>query len=273
MEVQIRRREEVSHLPTKVLNEARIFIGSHLENGHPMRGLSREDEKKYLPPIIGVQPDHPTWEQKCREYWAEMGFLVPSGGVVLDVTVDPETKEPRKLDDWIKYQWVKKHKLVAHSEKAMENDPRKKFWIFNPEEATRRKNKEIQGRKAADVEFIKAAKDPEKGRRIIRMLKGNINPDILSDQQVENELYDLKNDDPVNFYKIASDKKLDVKAELMELLAFDVLRRVGNQIIYIDQVIGETIDDAVAWYQNPKNSNVVTTLKAKLKELKSEVAV
>lgn len=271
MQVQIMRREEISHLPVKVLNEARISLGSHLVGRGPLRGLTREEEKKYLPPILGMEPTDRGWARAVKEYWAEMGFVVPSGGVVLDITVDPESGEPYNIEDWIRYQWAKKHRLVASSKEELENDPRKKFYIFDRREETRRKNSKIQMHKAADVEFIKAAKDPEKARRIIRMLNGILNPDNLSDEQVENELFDLKNEDPEKFYAVASDKKLDVKAEITALISYEVLRQVGNRIIYIDQTIGETMDDAVAWYQSPKNSGVVSTLKAKLKEIKTGV--
>ena len=268
MEVQIRRREEISHLPTKVINEAKVFLGSHFDGRIPLSGLSKKEEHKYLPPIVGVDPNHPEFTQRVKDFWATMGFLVPSGGVVLTAGIDKETEEPYNLEDWIKFKWCQKHRLVANSQKEMEQDPRKKFYIFNPLEDAQRKHSEIQLRKQADVEFMKASKDIEKGKRIIRMMDSLLNPDSLTEIQIENKLYDLKNESPEKFLRIASDKKLDVKASLQEMLDVGILRKVGNQIIYIDQVVGETMDDAVAWYTNTRNSAVVTDLKAKLNELK-----
>lgn len=268
MEVQIIRREEVSHLPTKVLNESKIFLGSHFDGRAPLTGLTKDEEKKYLPQIIGVSANHPEFTTKAREFWATMGFLIPVGGVVLDITVD-ENGTPYNLEDWIKYKWAKRHKLVAPNKEALENDPRKKFYIHDPEEADRRKHATIQVQKQADIEFIKATQDPAKARRIVRMMNNVVNPDNLTDHQVENQLYDLKNSDPARFLSIAQDKKLDVKAEIQEMIEHQILRKVGNQIIYIDQVVGESMDDAVAWMQNQRNSTIVTDLKAKLKEIKS----
>lgn len=268
MEVQIIRREEISHLPTKVMNESKITIGSHFEpNGRgPLRGLSREEEDKYLPRILGADPKEPTYRQKVQEFWATMSIPVPVGGAVLDITVD-EQGEPYNLEDWIRYKWAQKHRYVASNKLEMDKDPRKKFYIRDPEEDTRRKNASIQVQKQADIEFIKASQDPEKGRRIIRIMNNVINPDVLSDSQVENELFELKNNEPARFLTVAKDKKLDTKAEIQSLVTAQILRKVGQQIIYIDQVIGDTMDDAVAWYTNPKNSTIVTDLKAKLKEL------
>lgn len=267
MQVQIRRREEISHLPTKVINESKIFLGSHFDGRQPLRGLSKEDEAKYLPDMIGVSANHPDFSAKAREYWANMGFLVPSTGVVLDITVD-EDGNPYNLEDWISHQWALRHKLVADSKDSLENDPRKKFYIHNPEEENQRKNSSVQVRKAADVEFIKAAKDMDKARRIVRMLDGNINPDAMSEVQVENRLFDLKNEKPKEFLAIARDTNLDVKAEIQEMVEYEILQRIGNQVVYIDQVIGQSLEEAVVWFKDKKNSSIVTQLRAKLSEFK-----
>lgn len=269
MQVQIRRREEISHLPTKVINESKIFLGSHYDGRQPLRGLSEELEKKYLPNLLGVSATHPDFSKKTRDFWAEMTILVPSSGVVLDITMDEESKEPYNLEDWIKYKWALKHKLVAENQSALENDPRKKFYIYNPDEETARKHQSIQKRKAADVEFIKATKDPAKAKRIVRMMDNILNPDAMSEAQVENRLFDLKNEKPDEFLRIAKDSNLDVKAEIQELVSYEILTMVGPQVIYIDQVIGQNLEEAVIWYKDKQNSSLVAQLKAKLSEYKN----
>lgn len=270
MEVQIRRREEISHLPTKVINESKVFLGSHFDGRVPLSGLTKEEEKKYLPQILGVSANHQDFQKEVREFWATMGFVVPMVGTVLDATVDEESGEPNNLEDWIKFKWCQKHKLVALSKEEMEKDPRKKFYIYNPEADAARANNKIQLMKKADAAFINTMKKGgvEKARRIIRILDV-VNPDSLSDTQVENKLYELKQERPEDFLTIALDKNMDIKAEIHELINNEIFRRVGGQILYIDKVIGETINDAVAWYKDDKNSAVVADLKAKLKELKT----
>lgn len=266
MEVQIIRREEISHLPTKVLNESKIFLGSHFDGRAPLKGLSDEEEKKYLPQIIGVGVDHPEFTSKAREFWATMGFLVPVGGVVLDITTD-ENGHPYNIEDWLKYKWALRHKQVAANKQTLEKDPRKKFYIHDRNEAERRKHATIQVQKQADIEFIKACQDMTKARRIVRMMDNVVDPDTLSEHQVENKMFDLKNSEPERFLSIAKDSKLDVKAEIQQMIDAQILRKVGNQIIYIDQMIGESMNDAVAWMQNQRNSTIVADLKAKLKEM------
>ena len=45
-----------------------------------------------------------------------------------------------------------------------------------------------------------------------------------------------------------------------------VLRKIGNQVIYIDEVLGETLQDTIVYLKNKKNSGTLTVLRAKLKE-------
>ena len=66
---------------------------------------------------------------------------------------------------------------------------------------------------------------------------------------------------------MAKDKNLEMKAEIEELVSAGVLRKIGNQVIYIDEVLRETIEDTIVYMKNKKNSGTLTTLRAKLKEV------
>jgi len=59
----------------------------------------------------------------------------------------------------------------------------------------------------------------------------------------------------------------EMKAEIDEMVSSGVLRKIGNQIIFIDEIIGDTIDDTVIHLNDKKNSGKLTVLRAKLKEL------
>ena len=51
------------------------------------------------------------------------------------------------------------------------------------------------------------------------------------------------------------------------MITAGVLRKIGNQVIFIDEVLGETVDDTVIYLKDKKNSGKLTVLRAKLKEL------
>ena len=51
------------------------------------------------------------------------------------------------------------------------------------------------------------------------------------------------------------------------MVSSGVVRRIGNQVIFIDEVLGDTIDDTVVHLKDKKNSGKLIILRAKLKEL------
>ena len=65
---------------------------------------------------------------------------------------------------------------------------------------------------------------------------------------------------------MATDKDLELKAEIESMVEAGVLRKIGNQVIYIDEVLGETLQDTIVYLKNKKNSGTLTVLRAKLKE-------
>lgn len=60
--------------------------------GAVLRGLDKEEEKLYLGRLLGVSPNDNSWETATRDYWANIGVIVPpankegaGGGVTLEV--------------------------------------------------------------------------------------------------------------------------------------------------------------------------------------------
>ena len=66
---------------------------------------------------------------------------------------------------------------------------------------------------------------------------------------------------------MSKDKNLEMKAEIDEMVSAGVLRKIGNQVIFIDEVLGDTMDDTVVHLKDKKNSGKLTILRSKLKEL------
>ena len=257
----LRRKEINNHLPKEVLAEAVSKLSSVYVNRQPLKGLSASDEKKYLNGILDVAPDHVDWPKHIKRYWAEMTIPVGFTGVELEVGTNKDG-DPINIIDWIKYQFALKHPHVAISQKEMTG--RQRFYIYDTSRAEQNKFNDIQFRKDADKEFIKLSSDKKGMKRVLRLIS-NINPDRLTDEQIETALYDIKTKEPKRFVKIAMDKNLEVKAEIEEMVSVGVLRKIGNQIIFIDEVLGETMEDTVIFLKNKKNSGKLPTLRAKLK--------
>ena len=104
-------------------------------------------------------------------------------------------------------------------------------------------------------------------RRILRVF-GNPKPENLSEIEVENTLYEVKDKQAEKFLKIVLDKNLDLRAEIEEMIALGVIRKIGNQHIYGEETIGENITDTIIYFKNKKNSGQVNAMRAQLKTLK-----
>lgn len=269
-EVQIRRKIKTSHLPEAIVQKSRVKLGSHFVNSAPLKGLSREEERKYLPQIIGIDPDERSFRKEAQDYWASFSIEVPMSGVVLEVGTD-ENGEPLNLEDWVAYQWAKKHKSVAESQEEMEGNIVKDFYIYDGERETIRENIKVQAKKKAYRKFIQMSDDKDVLEYAVRLLT-NSNPSNMTKEQMENILSTVVDESPDRFLTVAGDKHLKTKASIMEMVSLGVLRKIGNQFLFMDQTIGNTLDEAVAYLTNPKNSGEVTQMKSQLEEARKTVA-
>ena len=260
--VTIRRKELMGHLPKEVRVSAITKLGSIYSGRQPLKGVEGEDEKKFLNGVLDVAPDHVDWPKHVKQYWAEMSIKIPFEGVQLDVSTDKSGK-PFNTDNYLKYRFALKHPHVAITKDDLTGKQR--FYIHDENRDILKKNATIQVKKDADKEFIKVSSDTKKMARILRIMS-DTNPATLTNEQLENTLYSLKDSEPKKFYRIATDKNLDLKSEIEELVSANIVRRIGNQVIYIDDVIGETLEDAIVYLKDKKNSGTLTILRAKLKE-------
>lgn len=263
-EIQIRRKETISYLPPRVVADSRKKLGSIFVSRSPLRGLTPDEEKKYLPRVIGIGADDRDFTKQARIFWAEFSIDVPSDGLVLNITVNGEG-EPDNVDDWMKWRWASIHRFVAPNKEAMKKDPLQTFYIYDPEVETRKTNNAIQNKKAAYKEFSRISATPNEMRSVLRVL-GTHNPETLTNDQQENLLSTLLEANPENFLKVTLDKNLPVREFIFRLIETNVIRKIGESYLYNDTTIGDTENEAISYIKNTRNSAHVSDMKAKLKE-------
>ena len=263
--VYLRRKDLDGHLPKAVRAEATMKLSSVFVNRQPLKGFDLADEKKNMQGILDVNPDHVDWPKHSKLFWAELTIPVGFTGVELEIGTN-EDGSPINIMDYIKYNFAIKHPHVALTKEEMNKEFAKRFYIQDLTREDKVKNNAIKLKKDADKEFIKVSSNLANMKRVLRLMS-NSNPDRMTADQVENSLYELKNNNPKKFLRIAIDRNLEVKAEIEELVSAGVLRKIGNQVIFIDEVLGETIEDTVVYLKDKKNSGKLTILRAKLKEL------
>lgn len=271
--VHLRRKEDKTHLPTEVMVAARRKLGSHFVGRAPLRPLTPAEEKKYLPGLTGLDPDSREWEKGIRAFWNEYFIDVPSEGVVLNIGTF--NGDPIDVNDWIRFKWVNAHKLVAINERESASNPIKKFFLFDPEVADEEQNKDVKKKKLAYIQFIKLTTgDSDETRAkidwVFRLLTG-LNPSKLNDMQKENLLEGIASKEPARFYAAVTDKDLEIRSLLLEMVALQVVSRIGNHVFFNDNKLGETLEEAIEYVKSAKNSETVAMLKAQLTEKRQTV--
>ena len=108
--------------------------------------------------------------------------------------------------------------------------------------------------------------EESKMKMLHRVLTGG-DPDRMSKIEIENTLYDYKERNPERFLKYSLDSNLEIRFEIEDMIAKSILRKIGNQVIYEDETIGEDMKDTITYFKNKKNSGIVNILRAKLKEV------
>lgn len=267
-EIQIRRKEKLSYLPPAVVAEAKKKLGSIYDGMAPLSGLTKDEEKKYLPGLLGVSPTSQDYERAVRAFWADFFVSIPADGVVLNIGLK-EDGEPINVLDWVKYQWAIKHKFVAMSKEQCVAD--KLYYIHDPEAQIHKDNLQVNAKKLAYTEFIKLSDKPDTVNRLIRVL-GKRNPAGMTPEMKENFLAQLVEKQPKQFYTIATDKNLDLQDMILHLTEVGIIQKIGHAYLYLDTEIGATLEEAIHFFRSKRNSQAVTEMKAKLKELDPSTA-
>ena len=263
--VIVRRKEVLNHLPKEIRAGAKVKLGSIFVDRLPLKGVDGEEEHKLLRRVIDVAAGHPEFGAKAKDFWASLTLRVPFEGVELDISIDANG-EPVNAMDYIYWKWCMKHRHVAATEEEMKLDANKRFYIYDPQKDLLKRSEKVQVKKEADKEFIKVSMEESKMQMLLRVLTGG-DPDRLSKIEIENTLYDYKEKNPERFLKYSLDTNLEVRFEIEDMIAKSILRKIGNQVIYEDETIGEDMKDTITYFKNKKNSGIVNILRAKLKEV------
>lgn len=265
--VILRAKPLATHLPALVQLEAVSKLCSVYVNRQPLRGLANdEEEKKLLSEILDVRPEDREWTKAVRTFWAELRIPVDSRGKLLEIGLRADGT-PLKLIDYIQYRFAKVHPLVAESEEEMLKSPRLGFYIIDPKKVSQKKNMSVQVAKLADREFIKATDNPTRMRNLLQVLsKVPIRIYTLDAETLENTLFDIKNERPADFVRVAKDEDLDLRAEIMSFIEAGVILKVGTSLVHMNDTIADSETEAVTVFKNPKHSGLLNILRTKYKE-------
>lgn len=266
-------------LPKEIQSTQENRISAKFEQGtaDTLRGLTFEEEKEYLPNIIGVSPTDHTWSERTREYWANMSILVPDEGLVLNIDTFPEghpkAGKPENLAHYITYRFILKDHTVAKNKNLLEW-PKQKFYIVDELVIKKESEASFEQRTRAmkGFMFLQSEKGAHKIEWVALCLKEA--GDIVPKGTIEMLMFiEGKKDAPADkkgktgidkFLEVINDENLEHKALLYKYLSLGVIERNGNSYFFGGEVMGNETE-AVHWLKNPANSKSLLQMNERVK--------
>jgi len=211
-------------------------VGPYLtRSGRSYTGLLK-DEATRLGEVLGLDLG------PGSEFWRDY-FIRTSGKDIYLDTSDPA--------DELKYLYLKGHKNVKNS--LSERKATARFVLINKGEEDKRTNVFNRMRRKATRSFDDM--NLEDMRKCLRIFGHN--GDRLSNEAVENKLFDIVEGDPISFLKkwVDNDTR-DTEALIEKALSRNIIRRNKNIYKYGSDVIGHTIAETIDFLNDPKNQEI-----------------
>lgn len=168
----------------------------------------------------------------------------------------------------LKYKILLQSTKVANDETEISKYPGVGFFIYDENLKAEKEAAEIDIEISA-YEILTSMNSDEK-RELLKVLtegkKRGI--DEFSELVIKGYLVKELKADPKRFVKVAKDQTLKTKALVADLLENDIIQRTGNFYRNGDDIIGNSTDEVVEYFSNPKNESVKLALETKLKKSK-----
>ena len=215
------------------------YIGTYwTRSGNRYTGITEEDARR-LEKEMGYEEGHlaPT-----SPFWKTYSIKIGAKDVYL------HTEKP---EDELAYLFLKNHKRVALGLSNIK--PQNDYVLVNSEAEAEAKNKINRVKREAITEFNKMSL--EEMRKCLRIY-GN-RADNISNELVENKLFELIEKDPNKFFLIwVNNKNKETQYILDTAISKNIIRKSKNIYYYGTDVIGRSNDDAISFLNNKANQEI-----------------
>ena len=223
------------------------YIGSYwTRSGSRYTGLSKEDqaelEKEFGMAEGSLHPDAPYWDT----------FAIKVGKKDLIINTDrPEGK--------LQYLFLKKHKRVADGLNKV--SPSTDYVLINKEAEAEVANKANKVKRDAYRAMDKMTL--EEMRKCLRLF--GVKSDSLSNEMVEAKLAENIEKDPSKFIRIwVENPNKEINFIIEAALSKNILRKNRATYYFGTDVIGNGIEDVIAYLKDKKNQEVFLAIKSEI---------
>lgn len=224
----------------------------HDYTGTIVTGLDREQQER-LGKIL--QKDL----SPASTFWYEYRVIMIDKDKVLNLE-NPEHE--------LAYLFLKADKRVANSQEEYDKGefPYARYVIYDEEKAAVEKNKEFTVKRKATTEFNKLSL--EQMIDILKLYPGFINLTSNKPDVIESTLFELLEKDPEKFLNLSSDKKLDMKVFLKDLVNNKILRKNRSAFYYGEDILGHDEESTISFLDDPQHQALKIEFTEQLSKLK-----
>lgn len=263
----------------KWLGAAKKMIGSYFYNKSIATGLTYPEQQLLLPNYLGIQTDDKEWRKKVEEHYTNIYHTIGENGLTLETGLQDDTLAvgptnlPIILKDYLDWRHIAGHPELAKNKQEALRDMTKKFYVYDPTQVSEDNLALITLADKALELYFRHKDDEIKTDHIITILGER--SENLKGLEKSAKLRSLATprtgENPYNqeqglkrFIEAATDRDLEMKFLIKELIGLQYFKQVGQNIVFGDTggKIGDNLQDAVLFLSNPKNARELNLAKA-----------
>lgn len=261
-----------------------MAIGPYWDGKVPASGLTFEEQRVLLPELLGIEPTDKDFRKEVNNFYHNILTRVPASGLKLQIGLEQDaepmsnTNMPLSLKDYITYRHVLKSPDVANGKDNAVRYGYTHFYIVDPQNNIAQAHKTNKLEDRAFELYIKFKDSIVKTDQILTMLGVKTDKLEHEDKILELKAYATKDAKApeseqqaqlLRFINVCEDKDLEYKFLIQEMIGIQYLKRIGSNIVYAEtnEKIGESMEDAVLYFKNPKNSKEANILRHKYEVL------
>lgn len=298
------RRKQIIGLPGDDTTLHRLKIGSSLKGTGPLRGLNYDEERKYLPEIVGMSPTDNEWRKTLINYWSNIAVDVPADGVgtgklqgkpliftvafgtatekenferVLSLEEKAELSQKGEviegIADYVLFRYCLLYNKVANKFEDIGKSPKILFYLYSKATETRVEHNAFKLRVKANTLFTQVLMDEDVVDAVLLMFRQDLKEfETLQDKHLA--LEGLLKTKAADFIKFMEDSNLKVKATIKRAVEARIIHNPPNTDSYYygennEVTLGTTLIDAVIFWKSDEkhNKEIVEAINARLKQI------
>ena len=185
------------------------------------------------------------------QFWMEYCIHIHDRPLQLDLS---------KPKDYLDYQVCLQSRRIANSVTEMDQWPKADYVLYDAEEDAKKENTAVRERRKAFAKFGNMSTSEMKD---VLKLMGKRASNMTA-TMIENEVDKVIQTSPEEFNKILALPNFKTRVLIDDLLSINALRKSGTHFLVGDDVIGHDLETAVIHLEDPKNQNLLISLKNKL---------